>query len=636
MSAIEQHIKNTFGAFENVFHELVSPDIHVDICVVPPSDERDYYTLVTMGMGAHRMNVPEELAEYKLERAELAIALPPDWKLDEESLKDERWYWPIGLLKVLARLPISNDTWLGFGHTMDKQSPFAEDTELCAALLVGPQDVVWNGGEVCTLPSGEEVNFYQVIPLYRNEMEYKMEHDADALLKKMAGISFVVNPTRQNAITRGTLGGDEEDDYVVEMDDAAWHLETIEEKNLPVDEINAYNHMAIYLRWCMEHDLVGEEFLAEYGSVVEKVKADPANVDLREFIRDELDGQLVGPLSNKIGRAFASYYYGEADSPYFPGDIDNYALEYFGSEQYYSDKFQDEAYLFIPFDENYYQAMAKVMEKRFVNWQGQSFDEATLEPSEVAQAIMEYLDCECTYFPSMTDDDPIMSAYNYAKRESLKEGFVPVLIKADDETLLECLVMNADPDNDADIYEFDLKTVTEYRKKMLSAPIKDGKAVLEELTGQRKEEAEDDDMDWDEEVLGEMEGGYDNRRFSSYWNSDNDMTYPLILAKIPVKNPWELFAWLPFGNWNECPDTPELMAVAKYWFEQHGAVPAAMSHDELEFLLPAPVSQEKAMEVAAEQYGFRPDIVDQEQDDPTVGNLADVLRQSTVWYFWWD
>jgi hypothetical protein len=636
MSAIEQHIKNTFGEFENVFHELVSPDIHVDICVVPPSDERDYYTLVTMGMGAHRMNVPEELAEYKLERAELAIALPPDWKLDEESLKDERWYWPIGLLKVLARLPISNDTWLGFGHTMDKQSPFAEDTELCAALLVGPQDVVWNGGEVCTLPSSEEVNFYQVIPLYRNEMEYKMEHDADALLKKMAGISFVVNPTRQNAITRGTLGGDDEDDYVVEMDDAAWHLETIEEKNLPVDEINAYNHMAIYLRWCMEHDLVGEEFLAEYGSVVEKVKADPANVDLREFIRDELDGQLVGPLFNKIGRAFASYYYGEADSPYFPGDIDNYALEYFGSEQYYSDKFQDEAYLFIPFDENYYQAMAKVMEKRFVNWQGQSFDEATLEPSEVAQAIMEYLDCECTYFPSMTDDDPIMSAYNYAKRESLKEGFVPVLIKADDETLLECLVMNADPDNDADIYEFDLKTVTEYRKKMLSAPIKDGKAVLEELTGQRKEEAEDDDMDWDEEVLGEMEGGYDNRRFSSYWNSDNDMTYPLILAKIPVKNPWELFAWLPFGNWNECPDTPELMAVAKYWFEQHGAVPAAMSHDELEFLLPAPVSQEKAMEVAAEQYGFCPDIVDQEQDDPTVGNLADVLRQSTVWYFWWD
>ena len=632
MEAVEGHIEQYFGKFENVFHELVSPDIHVDICVVPPSEERDYCTLVTMGMGAHRMNVPEELAEYKLERAELAIALPADWKLDQESMKDEKWYWPIRLLKSLARLPIASDTWLGFGHTMDNEEDFAKDTKLCAAILTGPQDTE-DGSEVCILPSGEEVNFYQVIPLYRDELEYKLAHDADALLGKMNGISFVVEPDRQDAITHGTLSND---DFDGEMDDASYHIESIEEKELPIDPINAYNHMAIYLRWCMEHDLMGEDFLKEYSEVTKQVKADPANVDLREFIRDELDGCLFSVLFNQQGRAFAGYYYGEGDSPYYPADVDDNALRFFGPERYHSDEFQDEAYLFIPFDEDYYQAMAEVIEERFENWQGQDFDEDTLEPSEVAQAIMEYLDCECTYFPSMADDDPIMSAYSYAKRESVKEGFVPVLIKADDETLLECLVMNADPDNDADCYEFDLKTVTEYRKKVLSAPIKDGKAVLEELTGQRREEAEDDDLDWEEEVLGEMEGGYDNDRFSCYWDSDSHMTYPLILAKIPVKNPWEIFAYLPFGNWNECPDTPALMAAAKYWFEQHGAMPAAMSHDELEFLLPAPVSQEKAMEVATEQYGFCPDVVDQEQEDPTVGNLADVLRQSTVWYFWWD
>lgn len=259
------------------------------------------------------------------------------------------------------------------------------------------------------------------------------------------------------------------------------------------------------------------------------------------------------------------------------------------------------------------------------------------EPLDLAEAMMKYLNCECTYFPSMKDDDPIMLAYNYAKRESVKEGFVPVLIKADDEILWECLIMNSDPDSDGeDDYTFAPDKVAEYRKKMLSAPVKNSKAVLEELIGQRKEEAEDDDMDWDEEILGEMEGGYDNRRFSSYWNSDNNMTYPLILAKIPVKNPWEIFAYLPFGGWNECPDTPELMAVAKYWFEQHGAVPAAMSHDELEFLLPAPVSEKEAIDVAVELYGFCPDVIDQGPEDATVGALADVLRQSTVWYFWWD
>lgn len=423
----------------------------------------------------------------------------------------------------------------------------------------------------------------------------------------------------------------ETDDDSIGMDDVSYHIESIEEKELPIDPINAYNHMAIYLRWCMEHDLMGEKFLEEHGDVVNQVKADPGSTDLRTFIREELFGCLFSALFNQKGRAFAHYYYGENDAPYYPADIDDYALKYFGPSRYHSNEFQQETYLFIPFDEKYYQAMAKVIEKRFVNWQGQDFDEDTLEPSEVAQAIMEYLDCECTYFPSMADDDPIMSAYSYARRLGVREDFIPVLIKPD-ETLLECLVMNADPENDADCYEFNPKAVEEYRKKMLSAPVKDGKAVLEELTGQRKEEAEEGDMDWEEEIIGEIDGGINNDRFASYWDSDTNMTVPLILAKIPVKNPWEIFAYLPFGNWNECLDTLELMAVAKYWFEQYDAVPAAMSHDELEFLLPAPVPKEKAIDVAVEQYGFCPDL----DQNASIGTLADTIHQSTVWYFWWD
>ena len=426
-------------------------------------------------------------------------------------------------------------------------------------------------------------------------------------------------------------GDPKDDDDSIGMDDVSYHIESIEEKELPIDPINAYNHMAIYLRWCMEHDLMGGKFLAEHGEVVNQVKADPGNTDLRAFIREELFGCLFSALFNQKGRAFAHYYYGENDAPYYPADIDDYALKYFGPSRYHSNEFQQEAYLFIPFDEKYYQAMAQVIEERFANWQGQDFDEDTLEPSEVAQAIMEYLDCECTYFPSMADDDPIMSAYSYARRLGVREDFIPVLIKPD-ETLLECLVMNADPENDADCYEFDSKAVEEYRKKMLSTPVKDGKAVLEELTGQRKEEAEEDDMDWEEEIIGEIDGGINNDRFASYWDSDTNMTVPLILAKIPVKNPWEIFAYLPFGNWNECLDTLELMAVAKYWFEQYDAVPAAMSHDELEFLLPAPVPKEKAIDVAVEQYGFCPDL----DQNASIGTLADTIHQSTVWYFWWD
>lgn len=200
MKAVEEHIEMCFGAFETVLHEVVSPDIHVDVCVIPPAEDRSYYTLVTMGMGAHRMNVPAELAEYKLERAELAIALPADWKMDKGAFQDERWYWPVRLLKALARLPGECDTWLGWGHTVDNQEPFAPNTELCASMLIEPQHVK-EGGEVCVLPSGEEVNFYQVLLLYRDEMEFKQAHDAEALLEEMDGLSFVVQPDRGGAFS---------------------------------------------------------------------------------------------------------------------------------------------------------------------------------------------------------------------------------------------------------------------------------------------------------------------------------------------------------------------------------------------------------------------------------------------------
>ena len=42
------------------------------------------------------------------------------------------------------------------------------------------------------------------------------------------------------------------------------------------------------------------------------------------------------------------------------------------------------------------------------------------------------------------------------------------------------------------------------------------------------------------------------------------------------------------------------------------------------------------MDAAVEQYGFCPDVIDQGPEEATVVALADVLRQSTVWYFWWD
>ena len=198
LDAVENHIEKHFGAYANVFHEIVSPDIHLDICIVDPTEERNYYMLVTLGMGAHRMNVPAELAACKLERAELAIALPPDWNIHEN---DAVHYWPIHLLKDLARLPIKDNTWLAWGHTIDSRVPYAETTKLTAALLISPQRC-GRDGDVCPLPNGDEVNFYQIIPIYRDELNYKCDRSAKELLNIFGerNVGFVVDPQRRNAL----------------------------------------------------------------------------------------------------------------------------------------------------------------------------------------------------------------------------------------------------------------------------------------------------------------------------------------------------------------------------------------------------------------------------------------------------
>ncbi len=371
--AVEAHICRYFGKYPEVMHEIVSPDLHIDICIIPPSPQRNYYTLVTLGMGAHRMNVPEELAEYKLERAELMIALPPDWKLGEE---DERWYWPVRQLKTAARLPLQNDTWLGWGHSIDNREPYVEGVGLCGVLLVSPQTCRDKDSSVCRLADGDEVNFYQLIPLHREEMEWKQTNGADALLEQLEQVSFIVDPNRPSAVAR-PWG----DDWV--MDSAGAHLDALRQKRLPVEPIAAYSHMAIYLRWCIEHELMSEAFLTRLGRMAQAVREGKQDLDLRLALRDGagLNSCLRLEYFNEEGAAFSRWYYwdGDADRPYYPQDVDGHAWAYFGEEEYGSAKFQDEAYLFVPWNEQYYQSMAARIDRRFDQWRQLDGNERFLE-----------------------------------------------------------------------------------------------------------------------------------------------------------------------------------------------------------------------------------------------------------------
>lgn len=182
MDKVSEYIKQQYGEFDIVAHELVSPDIHCDIAIVPPTDDQPYYKLVTMGAGAFKMNVPEDLKSDVYERAEYVVFLPADWNIKSDKEED---YWPIRMLKTVARLPVSMDDWLFYRHTVnltDDESPVAENTGFNSCVLFISFGKDNKPVEPLKLDLfDKEVAFFQLVPLYPEELQFKLEHSFDEL-----------------------------------------------------------------------------------------------------------------------------------------------------------------------------------------------------------------------------------------------------------------------------------------------------------------------------------------------------------------------------------------------------------------------------------------------------------------------
>ena len=200
--AVDQHLGSLFGDDLTVYHELLSELIHLDVYFIAAAEERPFITFVTSGMSDLPMNAPE--GEENQARAELMMRVPGDWPMGEEAFKDPANYWPVGGLKFLARFPHYSDSWLSYGHTIpngDPAEPFAQDVPFVGVIL-GPPAPVLDGISPLEIADGDLIHFWSVIPLYQSEMDYKLEHGADALFAKLraAGHWDLVDKTREPVV----------------------------------------------------------------------------------------------------------------------------------------------------------------------------------------------------------------------------------------------------------------------------------------------------------------------------------------------------------------------------------------------------------------------------------------------------
>lgn len=199
---ITAHIERHVGKVDSVYHEILSDLVHIDIHIVKPTPERNYYSLVTSGMSDLAMAAPAEHPE--LAYSEMCICLPPEWPMGKEKWELETNYWPVRMLKFLARFPHAYRTWLWELHTVpngNPPSPFADDTGLCGVILLPPRLLP---REFCTLKIDEEktIHFHAVVPLHADEMELKLKRGAEALFDGFdrRQVSELLDPRRPSSL----------------------------------------------------------------------------------------------------------------------------------------------------------------------------------------------------------------------------------------------------------------------------------------------------------------------------------------------------------------------------------------------------------------------------------------------------
>ena len=249
-----------------------------------------------------------------------------------------------------------------------------------------------------------------------------------------------------------------------------------------------------------------------------------------------------------------------------------------------------------------------------------SEEEECLVEKSIKEDVEEFkkvIDCPCRYYDTVSSDK-LLKDYNESLERGKIEGFIPIIIDVNDSMLM-----------DIKFNHKYMEKISTMRKELIdNASSYEGKRWLDETLKEYQEDSEHY-----QKILGiPSDKGYEIQKLAL------EEKY-VLLAEVPVSEPWQLLAWFPFSYYNDCPDNKTLANVGKYWFEQYGAVPAFIGHNMLWMTVPRPVSDAQSLNLAKEQYAFCPNRFEVSYIQTilqTIHALADSLRKSTVWKFRWE
>lgn len=160
----------------------------------------DYVALVTDGVSAHKMPVPDGV-EDAIRRAEFAVVLPSDWPLDKLSMQESRYCWPFDWLRQIARWPFESGSYYRRDNIIangEPPEPLGEGTAFTCWLIT----THYGDAGRFERPDGETVELVMLSPLLTAERDYEKRHGMPALQEKLDdwGVGYAIHLNRGSAV----------------------------------------------------------------------------------------------------------------------------------------------------------------------------------------------------------------------------------------------------------------------------------------------------------------------------------------------------------------------------------------------------------------------------------------------------
>lgn len=179
MPTLLHSLSQRFGA--NQLQTIQRNNDSYYLITIPGSKE--LRILMTTGLSDFRMNVHEKHAgeEWK----ELYVLIPSYWDLSDEE--DVNMFWVFDWLTKLKNYVITNDTWLGHGHTLPTGTEMNQISPTMKQNHFMLSDPIELSEELTPIEAeGKSIGFLALIPIFADEMDYKQGKGTAKLFSKFA------------------------------------------------------------------------------------------------------------------------------------------------------------------------------------------------------------------------------------------------------------------------------------------------------------------------------------------------------------------------------------------------------------------------------------------------------------------